>query len=356
MKLEWSLPAAVRAGICFVIACGCATPAAAAEDPRDCTTLAQDAERLACYDHLHGRDSAPKRPAETPESAKPASPELAPAAPATQKSLLDERWELEPNSKRGAFRITPYKPVYFLPYFYTNNVNRQPSSPAPGHTAPAPEDIDGTEAKLQFGFKTKLWENVFGGNFSDLWFGYTQSSRWQVYNRALSRPFRETNYEPEALMVFRTDYDVLGWKGRMFSVGLNHQSNGRSLPLSRSWNRVVVPIGLERGNWAVTVRPWMRILESFSRDDNPDIADYMGRGDIVLTYNAGGHEVSAMARHSLRGGSRSHGAVQLEWAFPIKRQLKGYVQWFSGYGESLIDYNHRGSYIGVGVSLLEWYR
>ncbi len=281
---------------------------------------------------------------------------MASAAPAAQKSLLDERWELEPNSKRGAFRITPYKPVYFLPYFYTNNVNRQPSSPAPGHTAPVAEDIDGTEAKLQFGFKTKLWENVFGGNFSDLWFGYTQSSRWQVYNRALSRPFRETNYEPEALMVFRTDYDFLGWNGRMFSVGLNHQSNGRSLPLSRSWNRVVVPIGLERGNWAVTVRPWMRILESFSRDDNPDIADYMGRGDIVLTYNAGGHEVSAMARHSLRDGTRSHGAVQLEWAFPIKRQLKGYVQWFSGYGESLIDYNHRGSYIGVGVSLLEWYR
>ncbi len=63
MKLEWSLPAAVRAGLCVVIACGCATPAAAAEDPSDCKTLVLDAERLACYDHLHGRAPAPKQSA-----------------------------------------------------------------------------------------------------------------------------------------------------------------------------------------------------------------------------------------------------------------------------------------------------
>ena len=62
-----------------------------------------------------------------------------------------------------------------------------------------------------------------------------------------------------------------------------------------------------------------------------------------------------MGRHSLRGGDRSHGALQFDWAFPITSKLHGYVQIFDGYGESLIDYNHRATYVGAGVSLLEWF-
>ena len=104
------------------------------------------------------------------------------------------------------------------------------------------------------------------------------------------------------------------------------------------------------------MRPWTRLVEIIGRDDNPDISDYMGRGDATLVYSFGQQEISAVARHSLRGGDRSHGAVQIDWAFPIHRQLRGHLQWFSGYGESLIDYNHRASYFGLGISLLEWYR
>ncbi|MDR6184794.1 outer membrane phospholipase A [Acinetobacter baylyi] len=62
-----------------------------------------------------------------------------------------------------------------------------------------------------------------------------------------------------------------------------------------------------------------------------------------------------MLRHSLKDGDKSHGAVQFDWAFPISGKLRGNFQLFNGYGESLIDYNHRATYVGLGVSLMNWY-
>jgi phospholipase A1 len=141
----------------------------------------------------------------------------------------------------------------------------------------------------------------------------------------------------------------------MSGISLNHMSNGRADPLSRSWNRVILNFGLDRENWALTLRPWFRIKEDRADDNNPDIEDYMGRGDATLVYNKDGHEFALIARHSLRGGDRSHGSVQLDYGFPITNLLRGHVQVFDGYGESMIDYNHKATYIGLGVSLLEWF-
>lgn len=141
----------------------------------------------------------------------------------------------------------------------------------------------------------------------------------------------------------------------MTGISLTHQSNGRSDPLSRSWNRTILSVGLDRENWALTLRPWYRFKEDAHTDNNADIEDYVGRGDATLTYSKNGHEFSVMGRHSLRGGDQSHGALQLDWGFPINRQLRGHMQVFDGYGESLIDYNHKATYVGLGISLLEWF-
>jgi phospholipase A1 len=121
-----------------------------------------------------------------------------------------------------------------------------PTSPNPANALNEPVDVDPAEAKYQISFKTKLWEGLVGRH-GDLWLGYTQQSNWQVYNKSFSSPFRETNYEPELMAVFRTNLDAgLGFKVKMLSVGLNHQSNGRGQPLSRSWNRLMLQGGIER--------------------------------------------------------------------------------------------------------------
>ena len=355
-----------------------ATPAT----PEACVSINVDSDRLACYDAALGRAGRDTRGADiaakearaiqqnlelaeevVPGTAPPAAGgDLYPMEDTLQRaianagkgSLLDSRWELAKDSKLGVFNFRAYKPVYLLPAFWTTDTNQTPTSPNPNNTVTTPLEVDALESKFQLSFKTKAWENIFGDN-GDLWLAYTQSSRWQVYSPETSRPFRETNYEPEVMLTFRNNYHLGGWNGRLLGIGVNHQSNGRADPLSRSWNRVIGMIGLDRENWALTVRPWWRVDESASEDNNRDIEDYVGRGDATLVYVHGGHQFSLMGRHSLRGGDRSHGAVQFDWGFPISRSLRGHVQVFDGYGESLIDYNHRATYIGLGISLLEWY-
>ena len=57
-------------------------------------------------------------------------------------------------------------------------------------------------------------------------------------------------------------------------------------------------------------------------------------------------------RNNLRTDMR--GAVQVDRNSPFIKHFDGYLQWFNGYGESLIDYNHNVNSIVIGVSLTDW--
>lgn len=352
--------------------------AAAANTPADCAAIADGEARLACYDRLHGR--APSAPPPSTVAREPgvAVPAALPVAAAAKQpgaddpcsrlpeasgsarnylgSTLSERWELTCRDQMPRFLPRPYKPVYLLPVSWTTRSNRSPSmgaSESPDNGVVQALDLDKNEAKFQISLKSKIWSLDNDGTLS-LWGAYTQSSRWQVYNGRVSRPFRETNYEPELIATHGTDLALpFGWKASMVGLSLNHQSNGRAEPLSRSWNRVIGEVALERGETTVSLRPWWRILNS-GGDDNPQIQDYVGRGEVLVTQKLGRHVLALTARHSLRFGDRSRGSAQLEWAFPIGGGLHGYLQLFNGYGESLIDYNFRESRIGLGISVIEW--
>lgn len=340
-----------------------------------CVALESNADRLSCYDTLFKVPEAEKT---TLLSERQAAKELAPepTQPETLKekisqgvstifasdgskidpnhSLLDRRWELSPDSKLGTWNIRAHQPVYLLPAFWTSDKNEFPQSPNVNNTVDTDQNLKSTESKFQLSLKTKAVENLLGDN-GDIWLGYTQSSRWQVYNSEESRPFRETNYEPEASLIFRTNYEILGLNARLLGLTFNHQSNGRADPLSRSWNRIMMNIGFERDNFALMLRPWYRIEEDSKDDNNPDIKNYIGRGDLTAFYRWNDHDFSLMLRHSLKGGDDAHGAAQFDWVFPISGKLRGHFQLFDGYGESLIDYNHRATYVGLGVSLMNWF-
>jgi phospholipase A1 len=322
--------------------------AASMADWEGCSAIAADIDRLACYDKVSGR--AQPEPAPLPPAANAGAPPAAQvAAVATVAaepdpkllSTLSRHWELDDEAKQGAFLFRPHHLNYLLPLKASNQPN---NTPFQGSLIQPDLNLDSVEAELQLSFKIKAMEGVFGYDNADLWFGYTATSFWQAYNDDISSPFRETDYEPEAMLVLRTDYEIAGFRGRLINLGAVHQSNGRSEALSRSWNRLYAQFGFERDNLTLLIRPWYRLPESNGEDDNPDIDDYMGHGDLMAIYHDERSTYSLLVRKK---------AVELGWNFPLYGRLKGYVQYFNGYGESLVDYNHNQQTFGIGLSLTD---
>ncbi len=337
----------------FVIFPYRASFAADADKIAECASIDDDSDRLKCYDRLSGRTpgklpASPGAPAAAlPKSTSGKAPQADDASSQDQRSVMARHWDLDERSRSNRFVIRPYRPNYVLPLAYNTSPNMDASLDLDPDARP-----QNAEAKFQISFKVKLWEDIFGKDM-DLWFAYTQLAFWQVYNKQFSSPFRETNYEPELLLNFRTDYDLLGLRGRMINLGLNHQSNGRARPLSRSWNRVVANFGFERDRFNLLARAWYRIPENEKDDDNPDIDKYMGYGELWGFYYLNKQRFALMVRNNLRF-SGNRGALQLEWSFPLIEHVSGYLQYFNGYGESLIDYNKSVNRFSIGFMLTDW--
>ena len=331
---------------CFLLvalcgAPGCPVPAAAAPGLEECAKIDDDAARLRCFDEMAGRK--PKAPPAT------AAPPQTAQARREEPSFLSKRWQLDEESRQKRFAIMSHRQNYILPYTY--NFSQEKAT----YEAVNPDvEIQDAEVKFQISLKMKLWEDMFGMPL-DLWAAYTQLSLWQFYNKDYSSPFRETNYEPEILFNYRTNTDLFGlMRSRFIQVGFNHQSNGRAEPLSRSWNRVVANFGFERDEFNLGIKTWARIPESDDEDDNPDITAYMGYGEIWAGYIWRKWHLGLMFRNNLRFGGDNRSALQLEASFPLIEHLNGYIQYFTGYGETLIDYNHYSNRIGVGVMIQDW--
>jgi phospholipase A1 len=272
---------------------------------------------------------------------------------------LSDLWKLGPGRERIGFdRLQTHRPVYVLLDRWTNNVNQAPASPAPGRSVTSPLDLNANEVKFQLSFKSEVISSDFGSELlglasARLWFAYTQQSHWQLYTPRISRPFRETDYEPELILTLGTANEGDGWK--LLNFGLVHQSNGRAQPESRSWNRIYAQGGWEWYRVSVLGRVWARIPESSDRDDNPDIQDYMGRGDALIRWDMGGdYAVSLLVRQTFKSHP-SRGFLQMDLTTPaLFGPARGYVQMTSGYGESLIDYNFRQTTLGFGIVYREW--
>jgi len=319
------------------------SPPASADELKDCMTsalsTADDATtigqlRLQCEKEIHAGTFLPAKTKNTPPP------------------LVSERIHKDREHVLQPFTLMAHKPNYIL--FAAYNGNSYNSEVFQEQFGDPGLGLDDTEAQFQLSIKFPLLVNLFN-NTANIYAAYTNRSFWQVYNSKESAPFRETNHEPEAWIEFHPHWKLLGFTNVWDSFGIVHQSNGRGGELSRSWNRVYAWFTVERGDLALSIKPWIRIQEDAQDDDNPDITDYLGHGEFYASYKWRDQVFSLMSRNNLESGFK-RGAVELSWSFPLLSwpYLKGYVHYFNGYGESLIDYNHYVNTIGIGFSLTDW--
>lgn len=220
---------------------------------------------------------------------------------------------------------------------------------------------DGLDARFQLSFKYRLFDprslpaRRFAP-FGKLHFGYTQTSLWDLSSE--SKPFRDTSYRPSLFWQGRLDRrPEQAWLPSYLRGGYEHESNGRDGEKSRSIDTLFVQpawrADLSSGRTLFFAPKFLAYLD---RDDNPDIARYRGHVDWNFRY---GDENAWMLSARLRHGTGGHASGQLDLSWPLREPLFSrtggffHIQLFSGYGETLLDYDiRRPPQLRLGFSIV----
>lgn len=231
--------------------------------------------------------------------------------------------------------ISPYEPIYFV------GGNK-----------------GGRNARYQVSFKYRLFtpDNAEEASFIDhLYLGYTQTALWDLHGD--SHPFVDTSYKPSVF--WRQDALLQSDDKKWFlglASGVQHESNGKGGDDSRSLNYAYIqPEFNYRFNGGSTLTFAPQFKTYFGVRDNPDYRHYAGNVDWKLRWaQDNGLVLTGLYRH----GHNNRSMTQLDAAWPLQRtplNMNGYLhlQYFQGYGETLLGYNHKsGPHFRIGLSLV----
>lgn len=263
-----------------------------------------------------------------------------------EPSAVEQRVKSEKKTASDPYVINFYKPTYIMPFYYTGS----PYNSIYENNTPDNETINKAEVKYQLSFKVPIWSNIFCSHTS-LFFAYTQLSYWQLYNN--SAFFRETDYEPEFFFANEINHRLYkNWDLNFINLGFVHQSNGFGGDMERTWNRIYLNAITSVGDWMINIKPWYIIHDGGMEEHNPDIGDYLGYGEVLVGYKYHHQVFTIQVRNLIENSKRA--TAELSWSFPLTKHLNGYVQFFTGYGQSLIEYDHHTNSAGIGIALSNW--
>ncbi len=238
----------------------------------------------------------------------------------------------------SSFNVKAYKENYILPFSYRYDSDFIPN----GTHAPRK-----TETEYQVSIRYDFASNLFG--LGEIYsFGYTQRSWWQVY--AKSAFFRESNYQPELFVKIPSHKFLKHTPLKGFKIALIHQSNGRGGEYERSWNKLSFSTFFQYWNLITQMEFWFRLADNI--DYNPDLTRYIGDGQIKFMIPYEKHLFKLALRYGFSGRK---GSVEFTYSYPLpareENDLFLFFKTFNGYGESLIDYNHRVNKVSVGLAI-----
>ncbi|MDR1330734.1 MAG: phospholipase A [Tannerella sp.] len=209
------------------------------------------------------------------------------------------------------------------------------------------------DVKFQISVRQRLTRTVLPFNTS-LSLTYTQKSFWNLYMK--SAPFEDNNYNPGFALV-----KPLIYKNQLRGsavLALEHESNGKDSLDSRGWNYVTLTgVYFFNASFTLQAKVWAGIMdrgETAADGDggNPDLYKYRGYGLVAMNYRSLNDRFWASAVINPRNRFRSAN-IQLELNFKMNSNVNQYlfVQWYNGYGESLLEYNRYASMIRVGICI-----
>jgi phospholipase A1 len=220
--------------------------------------------------------------------------------------------------------------------------------------------VSDTQVKFQFSLKYDLWPNR---SEHTVYFAYTQKSLWDLWRFDESSPFVENNYAPELFYAHAHEQPLAGCGLADEQVGLIHESNGRGAVRSRGWNRLYGAMRAGCRDRADQRIEWrVRLWLPFGMKDNPDIAEYVGYGEALVTYGTPrteGWQGQAELSAAFRKGVARRGSVRLEasWRPGYERLFRGvwrftpylFGQLFTGHAETLETYDRAQTSVRVGL-------
>ncbi len=248
---------------------------------------------------------------------------------------------------RHSFGLQPYRANYILPLGIAQKAYAD-------HKLGVVK-YDKKEAEIQISLKLQVLKNLCGLN-GKYYLSYTQHAFWQIY--VYSAPFRENLYNPEGFVVFPIYDNRSIFSVRSLKIAIAHKSNG--LPntqnvaefdgfnLSKSINYAYIRLRLQHSTLITDFTLLAPFPGKDNLSDNPDLMDYLGYTKIKFTYFYNKNMFTLMGRGNFAKGK---GALEATYSYPMhKDKSYFYMKFFSGYVESLIDYNKNITKLAVGFS------